>query len=92
MPLGLGGTQNLQSPNRYSDATGNLMLDIGINDQAITQMDASTPDNFALAGKLDETNLIYNYGLMALMTWAYAYAAIFFAYETLRQAYKPKIA
>ena len=53
MLLSLGGAQNLESPSSYSDAAGSLMIDIGIDEQAIAQMDANTPDNFVLGGKLN---------------------------------------
>ena len=56
MMLSLAGAQNLESPSRYSEAASGLMADIGINDNFIAAMDANTPDNMALAGKLDADN------------------------------------
>ena len=56
MVLSLAGAQNLESPSRYSEAASGLMADIGINDNFIAAMDANTPDNMALAGKLDADN------------------------------------
>lgn len=48
----------------------------------------SIADFYPIPG--DETNIVYNYGFMALTTWAYAYAVIFFAYEALEKASKPQ--
>jgi spermidine dehydrogenase len=56
MMLSLGGAQNLESPSRYSKAAGGLMTDIGIDDDFVATMDINTPDNMALAGKLDADN------------------------------------
>jgi len=56
MVLSLAGAQNLENPSRYSEAASGLMADIGINDNFIATMDANTPDNMALAGKLDADN------------------------------------
>jgi spermidine dehydrogenase len=51
MVLGLGGAQNLESPGNYSEAAAGLMKGIGIDEEAIIQMEANTPDNLALGGK-----------------------------------------
>ena len=56
MMLSLGGAQNLESPSGYSEAAGGLMVDIGIDDNFVAAMDVKTPDNMALAGKLDADN------------------------------------
>lgn len=53
MVLSLGGAQNLDNPKNYSDAAASLMNDIGINDTTIAQMDANTPDDYTLGGKLN---------------------------------------
>ena len=56
MILSLGGAQNLESPSSYSEAAGGLMIDIGIDEDFIAQMDMQTPANMALAGRLDAAN------------------------------------
>ena len=56
MMLSLGGAQNLDSPSGYSKVAGGLMADIGIDDDFVAAMDINTPDNMALAGKLDADN------------------------------------
>ena len=43
----------------------------------------SIADFYPIPG--DETNVVYNYAFLALMTWAYAYAVIYFAYSALEQ-------
>lgn len=52
MVLSLAGAQNLENPGNYSDAAAALLADIGIDQDAFDAMDANTPDNFALGGKL----------------------------------------
>jgi spermidine dehydrogenase len=52
MVLSLAGAQNLENPGNYSDAAVALLADIGIDQDAFDAMDANTPDNFALGGKL----------------------------------------
>lgn len=52
MVLSLAGAQNLENPGNYSDAATSLLADIGIDQDAFDAMDANTPDDFALAGKL----------------------------------------
>ena len=52
MVLSLGGAQNLDHPSNYSDNAGMLMIDLGIDDAAIAAMDANTPDDLLLGGKL----------------------------------------
>jgi spermidine dehydrogenase len=56
MMLSLGGAQNLERPSGYSEVAGGLMVDIGIDDNFVAAMDVNTPDNMALAGKLDADN------------------------------------
>jgi len=56
MMLSLGGAQNLESPSGYSKTAAALMADIGIDDDFVAAMDTNTPDNMALAGKLDADN------------------------------------
>ena len=41
------------SPSNYGDVAGSLLIDIGIDEQAITQMALNTPDNYVLGGKLN---------------------------------------
>ena len=52
MLLSLGGAQNLDNPQNYSEESARLMHAIGINENAIASMDANTPDNYVLGGKL----------------------------------------
>jgi spermidine dehydrogenase len=52
MLLSLGGAQNLDSPSNYGDVAGSLMIDLGIDEAAIEQMAANTPDDYVLGGKL----------------------------------------
>ena len=52
MLLSLGGAQNLDSPGNYGDVAGSLLIDMGIDDEAIAQMGAATPDDYTLGGKL----------------------------------------
>ncbi len=56
MLLSLGGAQNLESVSSYSKAAGGLMVDIGIDRDFVDAMDANTPDNYTLAGKLEADN------------------------------------
>jgi spermidine dehydrogenase len=51
MLLSLGGAQNLDSPGNYGDVAGSLLIDMGIDDEAIAQMGADTPDDYTLGGK-----------------------------------------
>ena len=52
MVLSLGGAQNLDHPSNFSEAAGSLMIDLGIDSNAIAEMDANTPDDYLLGGKL----------------------------------------
>lgn len=52
MVLSLGGAQNLEAPSGYSEMAGGLMIDLGIDEDAIEAMGANTPDNYLLGGKL----------------------------------------
>jgi spermidine dehydrogenase len=56
MMLSLGGAQNLESPSGYSQVAGGLVIDLGIDDDFVAAMDINTPENMALAGKLDADN------------------------------------
>jgi spermidine dehydrogenase len=51
MVLGLGGAQNIDGLSTYSDEAAGLFAAIGINTDNAKQLDANTPDNFALGGK-----------------------------------------
>ena len=53
MVLSLGGAQNLDNPGNFSDHAGALMIELGIDADAIAAMDANTPDDFLLGGKLN---------------------------------------
>ena len=52
MVLSLGGAQNLENPGDYSDAAAGLLADIGLDRDAFDAMDANTPEDFLLGGKL----------------------------------------
>jgi spermidine dehydrogenase len=56
MMLSLAGAQNLENPSGFSEEAAGLMADIGIDGDFVDAMDANTPDNMALAGKLDADN------------------------------------
>ena len=56
MMLSLGGAQNIEALNNYSDAARGLMEDIGIDDDFIDFMDRQTPEDLFLAGKLQADN------------------------------------
>ena len=56
MMLSLGGAQNIEALNHYSDAARGLMEDIGIDDDFIDFMDRQTPEDLFLAGKLQADN------------------------------------
>lgn len=52
MLLSIGGAQNLEDPAGYSNTAANLLADIGIDEDFIAAMDAMTPDDYTLGGKL----------------------------------------
>ena len=52
MVLSLAGAQNLENPGDYSDAAASLLANIGLDEDAFDAMDANTPENFTLGGKL----------------------------------------
>ena len=56
MLLSLGGAQNLESFSSYSEAAGSLMADIGVDRDFVDAMDAKTPENYTLAGRLEADN------------------------------------
>lgn len=56
MQLSLGGAQNLDNPQNYSDAAGGLLVDLGIDEDFIEVMDSQTPENLAIAGRLSAAN------------------------------------
>lgn len=56
MVLGLGGAQNIESMSSYSEVAAELLEDIGIDKQALAEMDVNTPDDFLLGGKLRADN------------------------------------
>ena len=53
MVLSLGGAQNLENPSNYSSAAADLLADIGIDEAFLAKMAAQTPEDLALAGRLD---------------------------------------
>ncbi len=52
MVLGLGGAQNIDGLSTYSDQATRLFADIGISTDNAEQLEASTPDNFFMGGKV----------------------------------------
>ena len=56
MLLSLGGAQNLESFSSYSEAAGRLMAELGVDRDFVDAMDANTPENYTLAGKLEANN------------------------------------
>jgi len=53
MVLGLGGAQNIDGLSAYSDEAASLFADIGISTDNTEQLEANTPDDFFLAGKVN---------------------------------------
>ena len=53
MVLSLAGAQNLESPAEYSSEASQLLVDIGIDENALETMAANTPDDYLLGGKLN---------------------------------------
>ena len=51
MVLSLAGAQNIHALSDYSDEAASLLADIGISTDNAKQLEANTPDNFALGGK-----------------------------------------
>ena len=56
MMVSLGGAQNIESVSGYSDAAARLMSDIGLNEDFLNFMDASTSEDLALVGNFDANN------------------------------------
>ena len=56
MMVSLGGAQNIESVTGYSDAATQLMNDIGINEDFLNFMDASTSEDLALVGNFEANN------------------------------------
>ncbi len=52
MVLSLGGAQNMENPGSYSQAARGLLADLGIDQQFLDSLADSTPEDFALGGKL----------------------------------------
>ncbi|ARN73077.1 NAD(P)/FAD-dependent oxidoreductase [Oceanicoccus sagamiensis] len=53
MMLSLGGAQNLENPDNYSDTAGALLNDIGIDADFTASMNKQTPKDFALVGNFE---------------------------------------
>ena len=51
MVLGLGGAQNIDNPDNYSDVAAELLKDIGLDEGAFEKMADNTPDDYVLGGK-----------------------------------------
>ena len=56
MMVSLGGAQNIESVTGYSNAAAKLMDDIGLNEDFLNFMDASTSEDLALVGNFDANN------------------------------------
>ena len=56
MMVSLGGAQNIESVTGYSDAATQLMNDIGLNEDFLNFMDASTSEDLALVGNIGANN------------------------------------
>ena len=52
MVLGVGGAQQIDSPNAWSESSKELLLGLGIDQRALDQMDKNTPDDYVLGGNL----------------------------------------
>ncbi len=53
MVLGVGAAQNIDGLSAYSDEAAGLFADLGFNDEITAAMEANTPENFALGGKVN---------------------------------------
>ena len=69
MVLSLGGAQNLDNPGNYSDHAGALMIDLGIDADAIAAMDLSFPSAKSLAEPAVSTEIIDLKFLSLIIFW-----------------------
>jgi spermidine dehydrogenase len=53
MVLGLGGAQNIDGLSSYSEQATDLFADIGISTDNAEKLEANTPDNFFMGGKIN---------------------------------------
>ena len=86
MVLSLGGAQNLENPSNYSSAAADLLADIGIDEAFLAKMAAQTPEDLALAGRLDASNGIAIPGPDGHFTMAGNWNAVMYAGEGYEEA------
>ena len=86
MVLSLGGAQNLENPSNYSSAAADLLADIGIDETFLAKMAAQTPEDSALAGRLDASNGIAIPGPEGHFIMAGNWNAVMYAGEGYEEA------
>ena len=85
MMVSLGGAQNIESVTGYSDAATQLMNDIGLNDDFLNFMDASTSEDLALVGNFDANNGVALPGSQDHFIYAGNWNAVMFGGEGYEQ-------
>lgn len=78
MILSLGGAQNLENPEGYSEQASSLMHDIGIDSEFLVSMKADTPADQFLAGNLNAANGVSFSGPDGRITLAGNWMAVMF--------------
>ena len=85
MMVSLGGAQNIESVTGYSDAANQLMNDIGLNEDFLNFMDASTSEDLALVGNFDANNGVALPGSSNHFMYAGNWNAVMFGSEGYEQ-------
>ena len=85
MMVSLGGAQNIESVTGYSDAATQLMNDIGLNEDFLNFMDASTSEDLALVGNFDANNGVALPGAGVHFMYAGNWNAVMFGGEGYEQ-------
>ena len=85
MMVSLGGAQNIESVTGYSDAAAKLMEDIGLNEDFLNFMDASTSEDLALVGNFDANNGVALPGSQAHFIYAGNWNAVMYGGEGYEQ-------
>ena len=85
MMVSLGGAQNIESVTGYSDAAAKLMDDIGLNEDFLNFMDASTSEDLALVGNFDANNGVALPGSQAHFIYAGNWNAVMYGGEGYEQ-------
>jgi spermidine dehydrogenase len=85
MMVSLGGAQNIESVTGYSDAATQLMNDIGLNEDFLNFMDASTSEDLALVGNFGANNGVALPGAGDHFMYAGNWNAVMFGSEGYEQ-------